>query len=787
MKILKSLISAIMVLGAFAGFTSCMDHIDAPENAMQPPVATLKPNTSIYDLKLAFWDDAQNYAKEIGTRPDGSHYIVAGRVITSDYAGNIFKSIVIQDETAALPFSINTYNLFLDYRIGQEVVVDLTGLHIGKYNGLQQVGAPLWYEKGNCWEVSFMAPQLFKDHVQLNGLPEPSKVIAHKLASISDIPAGAEGLCRWQSQLVQLENVTFVPQVNEATGKKVTTFGVYKENFNQKLLLGGSELILRTSGYSSFYPKQMPTQACDVKLLLSYYGSDWQTMLIDYADITNIGTPTLPKGTQENPRTIDETIETINNGTAEVGWTMGYIVGTVAPEVETVTSNADIEWGATATLANTVVIGATRETRDVLSCIIVPLAQNSVMRKYVALKDNPQNLGAELRVFGTPGKYLGAFGITGNNGTASEFQLEGLELGGGQPTVYTETFKSGLGDWFIKNLLLPSQATYIWNHDTAYGYMKASAFVAGASYASNSWLVSPIIDLTQATGATLTFDHCTNKFPTLDDAKRLCFLQVSVDGGKWEKLTIPTWSDNASWTFANAGTVSLAAYAGKKIQLGFQYTSEDGVSGTWEVKNVTINVDGPHTATATTNFPEGGGTTGGTVTPEPEPKPEDTTKGKFNTFNSGLANVKYGTYENATGWKAVNANILSGSTAATPQNPYFAFLGGDGTLAVNLNGNTANPGSITSPTLTGGCGTLTFNYGFAYTEKKCKFTVNVLQAGKVVKTQTVEIGSDIKKQTVYEFSMPVNVTGDFSITITNDSPSAAAANGDRVAIWNLTW
>ena len=149
--------------------------------------------------------------------------------------------------------SVNTYNLFLQYRVGQELVVDLTGLHIGKYNGLQQIGAPEWYEQGNAWEATFMAPEVFYTHVQRNGLPEADKVIVHELASISDIPSGADGLCAWQSQLVRLNNVTFLPQVKSNTGETVTTFGIYKENFNQKVLLDGTELTLRTSGYSDFF------------------------------------------------------------------------------------------------------------------------------------------------------------------------------------------------------------------------------------------------------------------------------------------------------------------------------------------------------------------------------------------------------------------------------------------------------------------------------------------------------------------------------------------------------
>lgn len=432
MKIFKSILSGVMALTLLGGFASCQDDIDAPEPTV--PVAANKANTTIFDLKKEFWDDATNYIKEIGTKPDGSHYIVAGRVITSDEGGNIFKSITIQDETAALTFSVNTYNLFLNYRIGQELVVDLTGMYIGKYNGLQQIGWPEFYEQGNAWEATFMAPQFFYSHVEPNGLPDASKVIIHELSSISDIPAGTAGLIAWQSQVVRCNNIKFVPKVDTNTGELVTNFGVYKTNMNQGVELAGQEVTMRVSGYADFVNDPMPTDACDAKFFLSYYGTGWQLMLMSTDDIYNIGNPSLPVGTEDNPYSVTRAIEAIDGGETPAGWISGYIVGTVAMEVTNVTSNDDIDWGTDAMLASTVVIADEADCRDFSKCFIVPLPTGSVMREYVAILNHPENVGKQLKVLGTLDHYLGTYGLTGNNGTAAEFRLEGVEVPGGQPT-----------------------------------------------------------------------------------------------------------------------------------------------------------------------------------------------------------------------------------------------------------------------------------------------------------------------------------------------------------------
>ncbi len=427
MKIFKSFIFGLMAAATLGGFVSCQDDIDAPE-PIAPVAENLdKVNTTIFDFKKEYWQDDQNYCKQVGTKPDGEHIYIKGRVISSDESGNVFKSIVIQDETAALAFSVNAYNLFLDHRVGQEVVVDLTGMYVGKYNNLMQMGWPDEYQDG--LQTTFMSPEFFKAHVENNGMPDPSKVIVHQLDAISDIPNGTDGLIEWQSQLVRCNNVTFVPKANpNEASELVTTFGIYKTNMNQGLLLAGQELTLRVSGYADFVNEKMPTDPCDATFLLSYFGTGWQFMLMNTSDIENVGNPTLPKGTKENPWTVADAISEISEGATPQGWTAGYIVGTVAQSVTEVTSNTDIEWGADATLASTVVIAPTADCTEISQCIIVPLPVGSTMRNLVALRDHPENLGKLLTVYGTLDHVFGSYGITGNTGTGGEFMLEGVEV-----------------------------------------------------------------------------------------------------------------------------------------------------------------------------------------------------------------------------------------------------------------------------------------------------------------------------------------------------------------------
>ncbi len=153
---------------------------------------------------------------------------------------------------------------------------------------------------------------------------------------------------------------------------------------------------------------------------------------------------------------------------------------------------------------------------------------------------------------------------------------------------YEETFDSNIGKFVIEDTNLPEDLTYVWNHDS-YGYMKASAFKSNTAYASESWLISPIIDLTENTGnADFSFDHATNHFTSVQTAAEEATVWVREESGEWSKLNNITYPESLGWTFVSSGTVDLSSYNGKKIQIGFKYVSTAEKAGTWEVKNVKI-------------------------------------------------------------------------------------------------------------------------------------------------------------------------------------------------------
>jgi hypothetical protein len=188
----------------------------------------------------------------------------------------------------------------------------------------------------------------------------------------------------------------------------------------------------------------------------------------------------------------------------------------------------------------------------------------------------------------------------------------------------------------------------------------------------------------------------------------------------------------------------------------------------------------------------------GTVEPEPEPEqPEQPeTPVAANRADFETITEKYGQYTKefttAAGWHTVNCAIQEGYT--TDINPQFVCIGkvpGTDTWAkaVCINGKTTASGVLESPELTGGCGTLSFNYGNMFSEANgVSFKVEVIQNGSVVKELTfTKDNASVPKLTKLEGSLEVNVSGTFKLRFTNLSPTNSTSNKDRVSLWNMTW
>lgn len=262
------------MLVASAGFTSCDDDFEQAPIEDFIPHATMQANTTLQELKETFHQDVNFYGTQVGTKANGEHYIVEGRIVSSDEAGNIFKKIAIEDETGGVIFSINATKIYETYRYGQMLVVDVTGMWYGNYGAGVQIGG-LPDGDPATQAPSRMAESIWTAQAQTDGLANTDKIKIYDLTVEEALALHADPatLLQWQGRLVRVNGVHF-----EAPGKALAVSG-QTNNTTYILDDNGRKLAINTSGYSTFWSTKAPKGTGSVLAVLTNYTSGWQLQL----------------------------------------------------------------------------------------------------------------------------------------------------------------------------------------------------------------------------------------------------------------------------------------------------------------------------------------------------------------------------------------------------------------------------------------------------------------------------------------------------------------------------
>lgn len=282
---------------------------------------------------------------------------------------------------------------------------------------------------------------------------------------------------------------------------------------------------------------------------------------------------------------------------------------------------------------------------------------------------------------------------------------------------------------------------------------------------------------------------------------------LSNDGSKWVELTDYVFAGGTTegrWNLAKANFSVPAGTANLSICLSVDAASSYRVDDLKLVASTPAGTAVDFSAAVEKDFNSGataGGNTGGDNTGGDNTGGDNTGGDNTGGDNTGGDDVpvsaNHADFETLTG----NSSYISATTTAGwtitscavqiygTENQYekFAFVP-ENTKAVCMNGKTSAVGTIESPLLAGGCGTLSLSYAAPFTETNgVSFKIEVIQGGNVVKTINVE-NSSAAKLTAYDFTAEVNVDGEFKLKLTNNSPSQSSdKNKDRYSVWNLKW
>lgn len=580
-----------MAVCASTAMTSCDDNFERPP--MVVPVATIEANTTIDQLKTDFFQAGQNnYAVEIGNRADGSHYIIEGYVTSSDEAGNYFKQIVIQDETSAIQIGVDAYDLYLSYQMGQKVVIDVTGLYIGAYGSLMQLGAA-----PTSGYPSRISTEVFAAHAQRDGLagspaaPSPEVVSLATLKSVST--TSTEGLAM-QNRIITIDGVTF----SNAGKQTLSTSG--SNGVSQQFGNADGSAILYTSGYSDFYNYYCPTGTGSVTGILSCYNATWQIRLISIDGLQGFdelvkepenggdqpGGPTVGDGTEEKPYTV---ADVQGGATGTDKWVKGYIVGWI--DGKSLDDGAKFD-ASNVSVETNILIAASKDANTVAAVVPVQLPAGDV-RTALNLKAHPDNLGKEVMLkgsleayFGVPGvKSVSAYKIDGNGGGDNPVgpvdpvaSLTQDFEGGSVPAGWSQVQVAGNKSWYVTSF----QDNY---------YIAMTGYKGTAPF--DQYLITPPIDMSKATDKVLSFDSEVNGYGSKTSSLDV---YVITDPAKpaenATKLTVklPTAPASGYSDWMSSGQVDLSSFSGI-VYIAFRYSAtSDANYATWCVDNVKVNV-----------------------------------------------------------------------------------------------------------------------------------------------------------------------------------------------------
>lgn len=579
----KSLLYIAAAALSSVALGACDDDMALPPIAEPESEWVGQENTTVEQVKTEYWQDANNYNTPVNLNAEEEEIIIKGRVISSDATGNIYNNIVVLGEdgyalTIAARTESSSKKLADQYPFGCEVYLNLSGLSVGRYAGLFQVGAP------SGTEITFLTNAVLVEHLQANsiGYPDLVKPLEVDLATLTEAKGNAEGLRKYMSQLVRIDGLTFQdagkPFAPNATENRYATDA------------SGARINVRCSNRSTWHNDIIPGGPGAVVGILSYFNNDWQILLNDNTSgLIGFDPSATPEPAPE--------VEPQGDGTAASPYNVAAALKAIA--ACPATTDVYVKGIITNLSIDTNYGNATYDLVDAIGGESVKIFRGYWFNGDRFTSTDQMENGKEVVVCGVLENYMGNTPEMkqGNKVISYDGKTSGSETPDPDPTpdptpsgaVFSETFQSGsLGEFTVENKV-ESEYTGWYAKTSNPACAIANSYKDGKNLAAESWLISPEIDLAGYTGAAMSvkmgwgFD-----FPTAQDDYYV--VKVQADGGDWTNLTITEFPAKGSgnWTSMAENKFDLKAFAGKKIRVAFAYKNDGSKSRAWELQDMVV-------------------------------------------------------------------------------------------------------------------------------------------------------------------------------------------------------
>lgn len=299
------------------------------------------------------------------------------------------------------------------------------------------------------------------------------------------------------------------------------------------------------------------------------------------------------EGTFENPYTALDVVA-LNNTQAGNFYVKAYIVGQVnGMKMDALQLAAP--WGTQdgKSYQTNIVLAASANETKAENMVPVQLPSGA-LRTGLNLPENPSMLGKEILIYGSLEAYFGVAGIKNASYAVvddKEFGTKPVETTGEE--ILNETLLAQAS--FDKFTAVNVSGDQVWTFDAKYG-AKMSGFANNATHPNEDWFITPAMDLSGKSAATLIFNHAFGpaaQVPNTEATKAQYTIWVSNDFDKDVKAA--TWTElkgmvygTTGWGYVSSGEIAIPAENLKaNCRIAWKYVCND-VSATWEIKEVIV-------------------------------------------------------------------------------------------------------------------------------------------------------------------------------------------------------
>ena len=240
----------------------CCEHFDVPDTPADAPA----PNITIASLHAFLLTETVVVREEL---------TIGGTVVSSDEAGNFYRTLALDDGTGGAELRIAESNLHAIYPAGSGLAVSLRGCALAERNGVLQIGLPS--DAYSPYPTDYISSR-----VLLERLLHPTGERREPVAAPCTIAQLNTALC---GRLIRIDALHLRPVAEQTAPQTWEGYRLFED-------AAGRTVAVCTSGYARFADREIPTEECSLTGVLEYgtagsYGKLFILRMRDESDCTH--------------------------------------------------------------------------------------------------------------------------------------------------------------------------------------------------------------------------------------------------------------------------------------------------------------------------------------------------------------------------------------------------------------------------------------------------------------------------------------------------------------------